>query len=117
VKKGEEEIGYAWLESAEPLQPPGGSMLPPLPADRVGSLNLDTGQVTPEQVNLMLTHLPVDVSFVNENDEVIYYSQTKERIFPRSPGIIGRRFRTATAKERVCRRLFSALQKRREGCC
>jgi hypothetical protein len=91
VKKGEEEIGYAWLESAEPLQTSGGAMLPPLPADRVGSLNLDTGQVTPEQVNLMLTHLPVDVSFVNENDEVIYYSQTRERIFPRSPGIIGRK--------------------------
>ncbi len=91
VKKGEEEIGFAWLASAEPLKPSGGAPLPPLPADRVGSLNLDTGQVTPEQVNLMLTHLPVDVSFVNENDEVIYYSQTKERIFPRSPGIIGRK--------------------------
>jgi len=91
VKKGEEEIGFAWLSAAEPLQPSGGATLPPLPADRVGSLNLDTGQVTAEQVNLMLTHLPVDVSFVNENDEVIYYSQTKERIFPRSPGIIGRK--------------------------
>jgi DUF438 domain-containing protein len=39
----------------------------------------------------MLTHLPVDLSFVNENDEVVYYSQTKERIFPRSPGVIGRK--------------------------
>ncbi|GFO57540.1 hypothetical protein GMSM_45470 [Geomonas sp. Red276] len=27
----------------------------------------------------MLTHLPVDISFVNERDEVLYYSQTKER--------------------------------------
>jgi DUF438 domain-containing protein len=56
----------------------------------VGSLNLDTGQMTVEQVNLLLTHLPVDISFVNENDEVIYYSNTEDRIFPRSPGIIGR---------------------------
>ena len=39
----------------------------------------------------MLTHLPVDLSFVNENDEVLYYSATPERIFPRSPGVIGRR--------------------------
>ena len=60
-------------------------------AGRAGSLNLDTGQLTAEQVNLMLTHLPVDLSFVNENDEVIYYSNTEDRIFPRSPGIIGRR--------------------------
>ena len=39
----------------------------------------------------MLTHLPVDLSFVSENDEVLYYSASPERIFPRSPGVIGRR--------------------------
>ena len=60
-------------------------------AEKVGSLNLDTGQLTPDQVNLMLTHLPVDISFVNENDEVAYYSASPERIFPRSPGVIGRK--------------------------
>ena len=39
----------------------------------------------------MLNNLPVDVSFVDENDEVRYYNEGKERIFPRSPGIIGRK--------------------------
>ena len=39
----------------------------------------------------MLTHLPVDLSFVDENDEVRYYSATPERIFPRSPAVIGRK--------------------------
>jgi hypothetical protein len=39
----------------------------------------------------MLTHLPVDISFVDENDTVRYYSATAERIFPRSPGVIGRK--------------------------
>ena len=33
----------------------------------------------------------LDVSFVNEKDEVVYYSQTPERLFPRSPGVIGRK--------------------------
>lgn len=90
VKRGEEEIGYAWLGVVEAWQPSIGTELQVVSIDKIGSLNLDTGQITPEQVNLILTHLPVDVSFVNENDEVVYYSQTKERIFPRSPGIIGR---------------------------
>jgi len=63
---------------------------------KVGSLNLDTGQLTAEQVNLMLTHLPVDLSFVNENDEVIYYSNTEDRIFPRSPASSAEGCRTAT---------------------
>jgi len=39
----------------------------------------------------MLKHMPVDISFVDENDEVRYYSATKNRIFPRSPGVIGRK--------------------------
>ncbi len=89
VMKGEEEIGYAWVEKIEQWKPSAlaGSALA---EEKIGSLNLDTGQLTAEQVNLILTHLPVDISFVNEDDEVAYYSQTKERIFPRSPGIIGR---------------------------
>lgn len=54
-------------------------------------LALDTGTLTSEQVNLLLTHLPVDISYVDENDTVIYYSATPERIFPRAPGVIGRK--------------------------
>jgi len=54
-------------------------------------VDLSTGRLTREQVDLLLTHLPVDISFVNENDELVYYSATKERIFPRSPGVIGRK--------------------------
>jgi DUF438 domain-containing protein len=39
----------------------------------------------------MLKHLPIDVSFVDVNDEVKYYSATDDRIFPRSPAVIGRK--------------------------
>lgn len=53
-------------------------------------ISLDTGRLTAEQINLMLTHLPVDVTFVDEHDHVRYFSQGKERIFDRSPAIIGR---------------------------
>jgi hypothetical protein len=91
VRKGEEEIGYAWVAPEAPWKPAAGSFQQALLAEKVGSLNLDTGQLTAEQVNLMLTHLPIDVSFVNENDEVVYYSATPERIFPRSAGVIGRK--------------------------
>jgi hypothetical protein len=87
---GEEEVGYAWIKPEHKWEPLGGGVPAGFLADKVGSLNLDTGQLSPEQVNLLLTHLPVDISFVNEKDEVAYYSQTPERIFPRSPGIIGR---------------------------
>jgi hypothetical protein len=91
VRKGEEEIGYAWISPEAEWKPAAGSFQQHLLEEKVGSLNLNTGQLTPEQVNLMLLHLPLDISFVNEQDEVIYYSATPDRIFPRSPGVIGRK--------------------------
>ena len=54
-------------------------------------INLDTGFISRDLINLMLTHLPVDLTLVDEEDRVAYYSKGKERIFPRSPGIIGRK--------------------------
>ena len=55
------------------------------------ALPLSTGALTLEQVNLLLRTLPVDVTFVDENDEVRFFSETKERIFPRTEAIIGRK--------------------------
>ncbi len=90
VRQGEEEIGYAWIRpeadwtmSAEEAKE--------RPAGQESEVMLDTGVMTAEQVNMLLKHMPVDISFVDEKDEVRYYSATKDRIFPRSPGVIGRK--------------------------
>jgi len=61
-------------------------------ATRHGGLEgLMTGDISLEQLNLILTHLPVDLSFVDETDTVRFYSEGPERIFPRSPAVIGRK--------------------------
>ena len=90
VREGEEEIGFAWISPPEKWSPTEESFLEKLPPEKIGSMTLDTGLLTVEQINLLLTHLPVDISFIDENDKVAYYSNTEDRIFPRSPGIIGR---------------------------
>jgi hypothetical protein len=90
VRRGEEEIGYAW-EQPEADWPSEAVAAASVPAAAAGLLNLDTGVLSLEQVNLMLKALPVDISFVDEDDEVRYYSATKERIFPRSPAVVGRK--------------------------
>jgi len=38
----------------------------------------------------MLRHLPFDITFVDEYDKVRCYSATDDRVFPRTPSIIGR---------------------------
>jgi DUF438 domain-containing protein len=100
VKEGEADIGFAWVvpDTGWPenlIQEP--EDVPPGPEEVLeeiaGALGLDTGRMTLEQINLMLTHLPVDLTFVDENDRVAYYSEGPERIFPRSPAIIGREVR------------------------
>lgn len=53
-------------------------------------LNVANGQLTLEQINLIYKHMPVDLSFVDENELVCFYTDTKHRIFPRSKNVIGR---------------------------
>ncbi len=96
ARKGEEEIGYIFgIEPGDQWKPVSASDIhKPLPSEsKVGekNLNLDIGNLTPEQINIMLKTLPVDLTFVDENDEVAYYSDTEDRVFPRSRGIIGRK--------------------------
>lgn len=53
-------------------------------------LDVTTGKLTLEQINLIYKHLPIDISFVDENELVCFYSDTDHRIFPRSKNVIGR---------------------------
>ncbi|MBE3034612.1 MAG: DUF438 domain-containing protein [Actinobacteria bacterium] len=98
IRAGEGEIGYAFVTGV-PAWPPadatagigaGAAGSPAGPAAPAGLLQLTTGGLTLEQLDLMLTTLPIDFQFVDEHDQVRYYSEG-ERIFPRSPGVIGRK--------------------------
>lgn len=61
----------------------------------------DTGELTFEQVLLVFNALPVDLSFVDENDKLRYFTRPKDRIFPRSPAAIGRDVRNCHPAESV----------------
>lgn len=91
IKNGDAEIGYSWIEPmvewTPEIQEEEEKIVAAAVMDKVA---LNTGALTPEQVNLMVKHLPVDITFVDENDRVAFYSAGKHRVFPRSPGIIGR---------------------------
>ena len=58
--------------------------------DKDTVLDVATGKLTLEQINLLFRHLPVDLSYVDENELVKFYSDTPHRIFPRSANVIGR---------------------------
>ena len=54
-------------------------------------ITLKVGNLSTKQIDLLLQNLPIDVTFVDENDEVAFYSQSRERIFARTPAVIGRK--------------------------
>jgi len=96
IRAQEPEVGYCYVASGnqrpteivapEPATPPVEAQ-----AAAEGLLPLKTGTLTVQEINWMLTHLPVDVTYVDQDDTVRFFSQGKERIFPRSPAIIGRK--------------------------
>jgi DUF438 domain-containing protein len=55
-----------------------------------GVITLPTGVLKVEEVISMLDTLPFDITFVDKDDMVKYFSQGKERVFPRTKAIIGR---------------------------
>jgi PAS domain S-box-containing protein len=44
-----------------------------------------------EIIEFMLNSMPVEISFVNENDEVTYFNKNGDRIFPRPRSVIGKK--------------------------
>ncbi|MEN8115600.1 MAG: PAS domain-containing protein [Bacteroidota bacterium] len=66
-----------------------------------GTVDLETGNLSVEQIKLLFNHLPVDITYVNEFDKVQYFSTPKKRIFPRTKSIIGRDVHNCHPKESV----------------
>lgn len=119
MKSGDREIGFAWISGSETnganaksgsgqtvqdmQTQDGAGTASSLTEDLVAVLrkhglnaggssvfDVATGKLTLEQINLIYRHLPVDLSYVDENETVCFYSDTEHRVFPRSKNVIGR---------------------------
>lgn len=119
MKSGDKEIGFAWIsgsgtnganaksgsgQTVQDMQTQDGAgTASSLTEDLVAVLrkhglnaggssvfDVATGKLTLEQINLIYRHLPVDLSYVDENETVCFYSDTEHRVFPRSKNVIGR---------------------------
>lgn len=99
MRSGDEEIGWMFDEAPTPYPPHvEGEYVHPsqdtkrrkLPFSLEGRIDLQEGYMLPEQINWLLKFMPVDITYVDENDIVIFYNRGEDRVFPRSAGIIGR---------------------------
>ena len=52
-----------------------------------------------ETIEFMLNSLPVEISFVDTNDEVSYFNKNGDRIFPRPRSVIGKKVQQCHPKK------------------
>jgi DUF438 domain-containing protein len=115
IRKGEKEIGYAWIKPGNvwdagivmkkaavgELDAGNSQYASETHSEFSNALDLDVGALRPEQINLLLKGLPFDVTYVDEHDTVLYYTGSDERVFPRSPAIIGRKVQNCHPQKSV----------------
>jgi len=90
TKQQFDELGYCTFtpESARmPLLGKEIRVVKPETQDRVA---FEAGSLSREELEGMLDSLPVDITFVDKEDRVRYFNQSKDRLFPRAKAIIGR---------------------------
>lgn len=84
------EIGYCFIEPPAEWKPERSPAEAEDTAIREGYIRLETGLLSLKQLELMLNHLPVDITFIDEHDVVRYFSHGPDRIFTRTKSVIGR---------------------------
>lgn len=93
IKKQCDELGYCCFtpEYAKGLVQPAGEPASHTVLTGTGKIVFETGEFLREELEIVLNTLPIDMTFVDKDDVVRYFSQSKERIFPRTKAIIGRK--------------------------
>jgi DUF438 domain-containing protein len=104
VRVQEPEYGYAYVQAGSEwpgeipgmehaAQPPASPAPVEAPAEPLAesTIPLHTGALTATELDALLSHLPIDLTFVGPDDAVRFFSLGKERIFSRSAAIIGRK--------------------------
>ena len=99
------EFGFAFISGPNPGSVAAATRSHVMKDETVSSgtptFNTSTGSLTLDQLVLMLNKLPLDITYVDADDRVTYFSNPADRFFPRSPAIIGRAVQNCHPPESV----------------
>ncbi|MDQ0999637.1 DUF438 domain-containing protein [Neobacillus niacini] len=88
IARESDEIGYCLIAPTEVWKPERHAL--DEKAISEGYIKMETGILSLKQLELLLNQLPVDLTFIDQDDVVRYFSHGKERIFARTKAVIGR---------------------------
>lgn len=52
---------------------------------------MPTGNLTSEELEMIMDRLPMDLTYVDKDDKVRFFTTSPDRIFGRTPAVIGRK--------------------------
>ncbi|MFA7671609.1 MAG: DUF438 domain-containing protein [Sphaerochaetaceae bacterium] len=91
IREQSPEIGYTLLDEHPTFEVPKEATIGKMvTTDSQGDVKFPTGTLSPKVLNHLLNTLPIDITFVDADNKVAYFSQVKERIFARTTAVIGR---------------------------
>jgi PAS domain S-box-containing protein len=78
-----------------------------------GALQFENGTLSKEEIEALLDTLPVDITFVDANDNVKYFNKAEKRIFVRTKAVIGRKVQLCHPQKSVhiVNRILEAFKK------
>ncbi len=83
--------GWCLVEPGDEYRPPESVVREGLKLPSAEAIQLRTGNLTLEQLTGIFSTLPVDLTFVDADDRVCFFSEGPDRVFSRSRAIIGRK--------------------------
>lgn len=84
------EIGFCIYDPQDKWQPEGAVASEVEYSSTGGRIILPTGSFSMEELTALFNHLPMDITFVDKDDKVRFFSLGEHRIFDRNRAIIGR---------------------------
>ena len=84
------EYGFCLVDPSDDWAPAGLPAETDEPAADAGRVQLPSGSFTRVELQAILNSIPFDLTFVDKDDTVRYFTQGRERIFSRSRAILGR---------------------------
>lgn len=84
------EYGFCLYDPKDTWKPEGIKEEKRAPLEK-GKIQLSSGSFDAEELTALLNTIPIDLTFVDKDDFVRYFTQGKERIFARSRAILGRK--------------------------
>ncbi|NLC49154.1 MAG: DUF438 domain-containing protein [Bacteroidales bacterium] len=83
------EFGFCLIDPEDEWKPTGVKVEKQQYVD-AGAIQLSSGSFDIKQLEALFLHLPIDITFVDANDKVAFFSHSPNRVFERNRSIIGR---------------------------